>query len=82
MTALTELVYMMLKTRAKMESTGARHFYVLEDNDMIDLRFTDNENGRYHSISLTESQILDMLKIMTTEQIVDCWFNQIDNMEV
>lgn len=79
MTALTELVYGMLKTRAKIESTGTRYFYVLEDNDTIDLRFTDNENNRYHSVSLTESQILDMLKTMTVEQVVESWIYEAKN---
>lgn len=73
-------IYLELKRRAVKESTPEKHFYGIyghlgNGETMYLLNCADGHEIK--RVDLTESQIREMLKVMTKEQIIDGWFNKI-----
>ena len=73
-------IYLELQRRAIKESTPEKHFYGVCGNigngeKMFLLNCADNDEIK--RVDLTESQIKEMLKVMTKEQIIDGWFKKI-----
>ena len=75
-------LYTLLKNQAIFKSSESAYYQVYCDDEAIELKFSDIRKLIFRSIVLTKEQITEMLKVMTMEQIVDGWFNQINNMEV
>ena len=73
-------VYLEMKRRAVKESTPEKHFYGICGNtgygeEMYLLNCADEDEIK--RVDLTESQIKEMLKVMTKEQIIDGWFAKV-----
>ena len=64
------------------KSSEIAYYQVYCDDETMELKFSDIEKLIFRSVVLTKEQIIEMLKVMTMEQIIDSWFYQIDNMEV
>ena len=75
-------LYTLLKNQAIFRSSESAYYQVYCDDETMELKFSDIVRLIFRSMVLTKEQIIEMLKVMTIEQIVDSWFNQIDNMEV
>ena len=73
-------VYLEMKQRAIKESTSEKHFYGIcgdmgNGEEMYLLNYADEDEIK--RVDLTESQIREMLKVMTKEQIIDGWFAKV-----
>ena len=75
-------LYTLLKNQAIFKSSEIAYYQVYCDDETMELKFSDIEKLIFRSVVLTKEQIIEMLKVMTMEQIIDSWFYQIDNMEV
>ena len=74
-------LYTLLKNRAIFKSSESAYYQVYCDDEDMELKFSDIRKLIFRSVVLTKEQIIEMLKVMTMEQIVDGWFYEIDNME-
>lgn len=73
-------IYLEMKQRAIKESTPEKHFYGIcgvmgYGEEMYLLNCVDEDEIK--RVDLTESQIREMLKVMTKEQIIDGWFAKV-----
>jgi len=73
-------IYLELKRRALRESTPEINYYTIcgslgNGEEMYLLNCADKDEIK--RVNLTESQIKEMLKVMTKEQIIDGWFAKV-----
>ena len=73
-------IYLELKRRAFRESTPEINYYTIcgslgNGEEMYLLNCADKYEIK--RVNLTETEIKEMLKVMTKEQIIDEWFNKI-----